>query len=218
MRVRFGDCVLDSETRQLFVGDREVHLQPKAFQFLELLLQNRPKALAKDVLHEKLWPGTFVSDGTLTSLLAEVREAVGDSAHEPRFVRTVHRFGYAFCGQAQEVRDQPSAVAGQKMACWLIRGRRRYALAPGETILGRDRGAAVFLDDASVSRRHARVVVDDGGATLEDLGSKNGTRIGEKRIESPEPLADGDQIRVGSVALTLRVYPMPDSTLTGAGR
>lgn len=217
MRVRFGDCVLDSETRQLFVGDREVHLQPKAFQFLELLLQERPKALAKDVLHEKLWPGTFVSDGTLTSLLAEVREAVGDSAREPRFVRTVHRFGYAFCGQAQEVREAPAAVAGQRMAYWLIRGRRRFALATGETILGRDRGAAVFLDDASVSRRHARIVVTDGGATLEDLGSKNGTRVGEKRIESAEPLADGDQIRIGSVALTLRVYPMPDSTLTSGG-
>ncbi len=218
MRVRFGDCVLDSETRQLFVGSDEVHLQPKAFQFLELLLRNRPKAVSKDAIHEALWPGTFVSDGTLTSLLAEVREAVGDSAREPRFVRTVHRFGYAFCGQAQEVRDQPSAIAGQKMACWLIRGRRRFALASGETILGRDPGAAVFLDDASVSRRHARVVVSDAGATLEDLGSKNGTCVGERRIGSPEPLADGDQIRVGSVALTLRIYPMPDSTLTSAGR
>jgi len=216
MGIRFGDCVLDSETRQLFVGGREVHLQPKAFQFLELLLQNRPKALAKDVLHERLWPGTFVSDGTLTSLLAEVREAVGDSAREPRFVRTVHRFGYAFCGQAQEVREAPAAE-GQKLACWLLRGMRRYALPSGETILGRDRGAAVFLDDASVSRRHARIVVTDAGATLEDLGSKNGTRIGEKRIESAEPIADGDQIRIGSVALTLRIYPMPDSTLTTAG-
>ena len=214
MRVRFGECVLDSETRQVFVGDREVHLQPKAFQFLELLLQNRPKAIAKDVLHEKLWPGTFVSDGTLTSLLAEVREAVGDSARAPKFVRTVHRFGYAFCGQAQEVREAPAAVAGQKMAYWLIRGRRRYALASGETIVGRDRGAAVCLDDASISRRHARIIVTENGATLEDLGSKNGTRVGEKRIGSPEPVADGDQIRVGSVALTLRIYPMPDSTLT----
>jgi DNA-binding winged helix-turn-helix (wHTH) protein len=218
MRIRFGDCVLDSETRQLVVGDREVHLQPKAFQFLELLLQNRPKALAKDVLHEKLWPGTFVSDGTLTSLLAEVREAVGDSARSPRFVRTVHRFGYAFCGQAQEVRETPEAVAGQKKAHWLTRGRRRFALPSGETILGRDPGAGVFLDDPSVSRRHARIVVSDGGATLEDLGSKNGTRIGEKKVETREPIADGDQIRIGSVALTLRVFPMPDSTLTGVDR
>ena len=116
MRVRFGDCVLDSETRELRVGGKLVHVQPKAFQFLELLLQNRPKALSKDVLHERLWPGTFVSDGTLTSLLAEVREVVGDDAHQPRFIRTVHRFGYAFSGEAQEVRETQSAVAARKSA------------------------------------------------------------------------------------------------------
>ena len=218
MRIRFGDCVLDSETRQLFVGSAEVHLQPKAFQFLELLLENRPKALSKDVIHEKLWPGTFVSDGTLTSLLAEVRDAVGDSAREPKFVRTVHRFGYAFCGTAQEAREQAFPVAGQKTACWLIRGRRRFALAPGETIIGRDPGAAVFLDDASVSRRHARIVVSENGATLEDLGSKNGTHVQNKKVEAPEPLADEDIVRIGSVALTLRIFPMPDSTLTSSNR
>jgi DNA-binding winged helix-turn-helix (wHTH) protein len=218
MRTRFGDCVLDTETRQLFVGSEEVHLQPKAFQFLELLLENRPKALSKDAIHEKLWPGTFVSDGTLTSLLAEVRDAVGDSAREPRFVRTVHRFGYAFCGAAQEVREQSSPVAGQKASCWLIRGRRRYALAPGDTIIGRDPGAAVFLDDASVSRRHARILVSDGGVTLEDLGSKNGTHVQEKRVEAPVPHADGANVRIGSVALTLRIFPMPDSTLTSSNR
>jgi len=99
MRVRFGECVLDSETRQLSVGGEIVHLSPKAFQFLELLVESRPKALSKNEIHERLWPGTFVSDGTLASLLVEVRSATGDSARDSRFVRTVHRFGYAFCAQ-----------------------------------------------------------------------------------------------------------------------
>src|ERR1700687_4589889 len=104
MRVRFGECLLDSDTRELTVRGETVHLQPKAFQFLELLLANRPRALSKNEIHEKLWPGTFVSDGTLTSLLAEVRSAVGDEARKPRFVRTVQRFGYAFSGPAEEER------------------------------------------------------------------------------------------------------------------
>ena len=218
MRLRFGDCVLDSETRELHVRGELVHLQPKAFQFLELLLQNRPKALSKDFLHEKLWPGTFVSDGTLTSLLAEVREAVGDDAHQPQFIRTVHRFGYAFSGEAHEVREQPSSGLGQKSACWLVRGRRRYALPTGESIVGRDPGAAVFLDDQSVSRRHARIEVTEEGATLEDLGSKNGTFLGGRKVTSPTPLSDGDMVRIGSVELTLRIFPFPDSTLTAAGK
>ena len=88
------------ETRQLSVRGETVHVQPKAFQFLELLLENRPKAISKSQIHEKLWPGTFVSDSTLTSLLVEVRNVIGDEARHPLYVRTVHRFGYAFCGSA----------------------------------------------------------------------------------------------------------------------
>jgi len=93
VRIRFEECVLDTETRQIFVSGAAVHLQPKAFQFLELLIQNRPRVVPKGEIHEKLWPGTFVSDGTLTSLLAEIRDAIGDDAREPRFVRTAHRVG-----------------------------------------------------------------------------------------------------------------------------
>ena len=214
MRVSFGKCVLDSETRELFADGEVVHLQPKALQLLELLLMSRPKALTKEVIHEKLWAGTFVSDGTLTSLIAEIRNAIGDEARHSRFIRTVQRHGYAFCGAAQEVREPAAPAAGQKSMCWLARGRRRYTLVLGESIIGRDPGAAVFLDDRSVSRRHARIVVSEGGATLEDLGSKNGTQVGSRKVESPVPLADESQIRIGSVALTFRIFPLAESTQT----
>ncbi len=215
MQFRFGDCLLDSETRQLVVAGEETHLQPKAFQFLELLLQNRPRALSKNEIHEKLWPGTFVADGTLTSLLAEVRGAIGDEAKHSRFVRTVHSFGYAFSGTAQEVRKRQVGVSGRKSGCWLVWGRQRVALEPGESIIGRDPGAAVFIDDQSISRRHARIHVSDGGPTIEDLGSKNGTFVGERKVESPLSLSDGDTIKVGFVVLTIRIFDLPDSTETG---
>jgi len=214
MRVRFGECVLDSDTRQLFVRGAEVHLQPKTFHFLELLIQNRPRVVPKGEIHEKLWPGTFVSDGTLTSLLAEVREAIGDDAHQPRFVRTAHRVGYAFCGEVAEVRDHLTTVARAGTTVWLVRGKNRIGLEAGETIIGRDPGAVVFLDDPSVSRRHARIVVSEGAATLEDLGSKNGTFLGEARLQAPTPVSDGDTIRIGSVPLLVRVFETPASTVT----
>ena len=214
MRVRFGECVLDSDTRQLFVRGAEVHLQPKAFQFLELLIQNRPRVVPKAEIHERLWPGTFVSDGTLTSLLAEVRDAIGDDAHQSRFVRTAHRVGYAFSAEAAEVRDRLTAVARAGMTVWLVRGKNRIALEAGETIIGRDPGAVVYLDDPSVSRRHARIFVSETGATVEDLGSKNGTFLGETRLHKPVPLSDGDAVRVGSVPLLVRIFQTPDSTVT----
>lgn len=215
MRVRFGECLFDSETRQLFVRGEEVHVHPKAFQFLELLLQNRPKAISKGTVHERLWPGTFVSDSTLTSLVAEVRHAIGDDAHESRFVRTVHRFGYAFSGEAQEARDNPSRLAGRKFVHWLVRGREQIPLEPGESVIGRDPAATVFIDDNSVSRRHARIIVSDEGATLEDLGSKNGTLLRNTKVESVVPLSDGDELKIGSIALTIRISPVPESTATG---
>jgi DNA-binding winged helix-turn-helix (wHTH) protein len=214
MRVRFGECVLDADTRQLFVRGAEVHLQPKAFQFLELLIQNRPRVVPKTEIHEKLWPGTFVSDGTLTSLLAEVREAIGDDARQPHFVRTAHRVGYAFSGEAIEVHDRLTGHVGGGPTVWLLRGKNRIALESGETIIGRDPGAAVHIDDPSVSRRHARIVVSEAGATLEDLGSKNGTHVGEVRIQKPMALSDGLAVKIGSVPLLVRLFETPQSTVT----
>jgi len=190
MRVRFGECVLDSDTRQLSVRGEAVHLSPKAFQFLELLLESRPKALSKGEIHERLWPGTFVSDGALASLLVEVRSATGDNARESRFVRTVHRFGYAFSGSAQEFRRGVSTAGGQKLVYRLIWGNREIAVNFGENLLGRDEDSIVWIDDALVSRRHARIVIDETGAVLEDLNSRNGTFLRGKRIKAPTKLDD----------------------------
>ncbi len=214
MRIQFGECVLDSETRQLSVRGEAVHLSPKAFQFLELLLESRPKAVSKSEIHERLWPGTFVSEGTLTSLLAEVRSATEDSARDSRFVRTVHRFGYAFSGPAEEHRGRASVAEGQNFVYRLIWGNREIALGPGENLFGRDEDAVVWIDDALVSRRHARIVIDATGAVLEDLGSKNGTYLRGKRIENSRELADEDQMTIGPASMIFRVFKQTASTAT----
>lgn len=214
MRVRFGDCVLDSETRQLFVRGEPVHVQPKAFQFLELLLENRPKAVSKSQIHEKIWPGTFVSDSTLTSLLVEVRDVIGDEARRPLYVRTVHGFGYAFCGSAAEVREAATPGKVRKTSCWILCAGKRTAVEPGETVIGRDPDVEVFVDDPSVSRRHARILVTETSATLEDLRSKNGTFLEDRRIAAPAPLKDQARIRVGTVPITFRMFAFPYSTQT----
>ena len=213
MRIRFGECVVDTDTRELFVRGAPVHLSPKGLQFLELLLESRPRALSKGEIHEKLWPGTFVSDGTLTSLLAEVRAAIEDEAHEPRFVKTLHRFGYAFSGQAEEIR--PRRRAGPpRFAYRLFSGPREIALEEGETILGRDPDATAFIDHTSVSRRHARIVVSGESATVEDLQSKNGTFVRGEKLAAQAVLTDGDEVKLGSVAMTFRVFPLSGSTET----
>ena len=217
MRVRFGECMLDSETRELSVSGKTVHLTPKAFELLEILIESRPRAISKSEIHERLWRDTFVSDGTLTSLLAEVRSAIGDDAHESQFVRTVHRFGYAFSGEAGEERmPSPKKGGAPRFAYRLFVASREVALEDGESILGRDPDVTVFLDHTSVSRRHARIRVSGDQVVIEDLGSKNGVTVRGVKIDSPTHLADGEKFRIGSVAMSLGIFPLSGSTATAA--
>jgi pSer/pThr/pTyr-binding forkhead associated (FHA) protein len=75
--------------------------------------------------------------------------------------------------------------------------------------------AVVWIADRAVSRRHARILVDARGATLEDLGSKNGTLLNGRPLEAPAPLADGDEIGLGEARIEFRSYcSAADSTET----
>lgn len=221
MRTRFDGCVLDSSTRELLRGNKPVHLSPKAFELIELLLAERPKAVSKADIHERLWPKTFVADSTLTKLVAEARAAIGDDAREPRFIRTVHVFGYAFSGAASDSRRGAPSSGGGGFLYRLIGDGRETNLEEGENVLGRGPESILWIDDESVSRRHARIAISGETAILEDLGSKNGTYLKEKRLESPSPLSDGDDIRLGVVRFKLRVFrglPSTKSATRESGR
>jgi DNA-binding winged helix-turn-helix (wHTH) protein len=211
-RVSFDPFTLDVETRRLLRGpdQQTVHLSPKAYELLCVLVETRPRALAKSELHERLWPSTFVSEATLASLVAELREALGEKGREARFIRTVHGFGYAFSGVARE----NAAPDLGRVANWIICNGREQSLGEGEHIVGRDAGATVPLSSSTLSRHHARITIKGQIAMLEDLGSKNGTYLREQAVMSPTPLADGDHIRIGAFELTFRTLVAPGSTET----
>lgn len=213
-QVRFGEFTLDTATRELLRSGRPVHLSPKAFQLLTLLAEARPRALSKSDLQDRLWPETYVVEANLANLVGEIRAALGDDPRRPRYVRTVHRFGYAF----QEAGSAVEGAAASGTICRLIWKGGRATLSEGEHILGRDADASIVLDSPSVSRRHARIVIAEGQATLEDLGSKNGTVINDQPVSTPQPLADGDRIRAGTVGLTFRILPPAASTQTAVSR
>ncbi|HEX3304451.1 MAG TPA: FHA domain-containing protein, partial [Thermomicrobiales bacterium] len=149
----------------------------------------------------------------LASLIKEVRRALDDTAETPRFIRTVHRFGYWFIGELRE--DSASQTpTPQSVRYWLVWLSRQIPVQAGEHILGRAPDASVWIDAAGVSRQHARLVVDDHGATVEDLGSKNGTFVGDQPVTAARPLLDGDQIRLGPVVITFRIPPPVGATDT----
>jgi DNA-binding winged helix-turn-helix (wHTH) protein len=213
MRVVFGDCTFDRDRRELTRHGTVVHAGPKVLGLLELLIDARPRALTKDEIHKTLWTDTFVSDGTLTSLVAELRDAIGDEARAPRFVRTIHGYGYNFCGDVA-VEGRADADPQHAAVCRIFVGDREVGLPPGVHNLGRSADAAIFVDDVGVSRHHARITVDDAGAILQDLGSKNGTMLNGRAIEGPTALADGAAIVLGTRTLKFRVFAPAGSTDT----
>lgn len=215
MQVRFGEFILDTERRQLLRSGAEQHLSPKALELLRLLVEHRPRALSKAELHERLWPSVFVSEATLSSLVAEVRSALGENAQTGGFVRTAHRFGYAFEGDAADV--SPQAIKPvDRVRCWIIWDFGQVALVDGEHLIGRDSDVTVWLESPTISRHHAKIRVSAEHVTIEDLASKNGTYLRSDRVLAPAPLADGDEIRLGSVLVKFRVAGAVGSTVTKA--
>ena len=195
MRILVGGFLFDSQRRELLRGGKSVHLTPKAFQLLDVLVAKAPAAVSKEELCEILWPDVFVQEANLKNLVSEARQALGESGRKPRFLKTVHGFGYSLRS------DGDLAPAGRFRVTYLA---REFDLLPGENILGREGDVAILIPQKSVSRRHARIVVRGDVAVLEDLGSKNGTLLNGRRVESPEELSDGDEIRLGSAPLIFR--------------
>ena len=82
-------------------------------------------------------------------------------------------------------------------------GGTRHELTTGRNVIGRGTDADIRLPDTGVSRKHVDVVLDNGTAIAEDLGSTNGTLVNGRRI-TRQPLADGDVIRIGHSVLVYR--------------
>lgn len=193
--MRLGSFVLDLDRRELMQNEKAVHIPPKAFSLLELLAQKSPAALSKDQIHELLWPGEFVEDGSLHNLVSEIRRILGD---ERTLLRTVPRFGYAL------TLDRERSSAPVSRFC-LVAGDTVFALRIGDNILGRGADVDVPVEMSGVSRHHARLFVTPAAVQLEDLSSKNGTFVGKNRVTGPTRLRDGDQLFLGRAMLTFRI-------------
>jgi hypothetical protein len=188
---QFGGFVLDTAARRLHRGNHAIHLTPKAFELLEILVEQRPRAMSREELQDRLWPDTYVVDANLPVLISEIRAALSDE--DRSIIRTVQRFGYAFAGE-----EAPAPIH------MLTRGDREFLLRPGENIVGRDAHADVSIPSSTVSWHHAKITIRGGAATVVDLKSKNGTRVAGREAVEPIPLVDGVVIEIGRVEMTYR--------------
>jgi DNA-binding winged helix-turn-helix (wHTH) protein len=211
MVVHFGSFALDLARRHLCRGTTNIHLTPKAFDLLQILIDEAPRVVEKEELHARLWPDTYVSDATLVGLVKELRRALDDRSPDSPVIRTAHRVGYAFCPNVER-RVTPPPASGSLH--WLVLPGRRAALQEGENVIGRNPASHVWVDAPGVSRSHAVIIVDGRSVQLMDLGSKNGTTVNDQPTTTEVLLRDGDRIGFGSVAGVYRTSIAGISTET----
>jgi DNA-binding winged helix-turn-helix (wHTH) protein len=205
--VRFGVFEVDLETGELRRKGLKVRLQEQPFQVLKMLLERPGELVRREDLRQRLWPEVLFADFEpgLNKAVHKVRLALGDSADNPRFVETLAGRGYRFIATLEG-----SALPLPFRVIW---DGHTIPLSEGCNTIGREHDSTICIHLASVSRRHARIHVSGEKATLEDLGSKNGTLLKGRRIHALSPLADGDEIRVGSARLLFEGGSSLGSTL-----
>jgi DNA-binding winged helix-turn-helix (wHTH) protein len=202
MKIAFGNCVLDLPARQLWREGKVVRLEPKMYELLEILIQRRPAVVTNEELDELLWPKVYVARTSLTRLVSELRTVLGDTPRDSKIIRTAYKKGYAFCMDV--VPSEGSAAPGAIIN--ILWKERLIPLHEGEHIAGRGTECSLVIDANSVSRRHARIRVVAGAATIEDLASTNGTEVDGMRIFQPTPIGNGSKVSLGSEMLIIRTY------------
>ena len=120
MALRFGPFTLDLADKAADQGDwRDPSLSEGIRAAGGRSSIERPECSPRASCSRRLWPDTFVAEANLSNLVAEIRDALGDRARSPLFVRTVHGFGYAFCGSV----DDDAASAGPSVSAHRVLAR-----------------------------------------------------------------------------------------------
>ncbi len=125
----FKNFRLDADERVLLRDGKPVSLTPKAFQLLQILVENHGHIVDKDKLMSEIWADSFVEDGNLAVSAAMVRKALSDDADDPIFIETVPRRGYRFIAEVKAI--HPGNLAhtptdGAAVAKTLIRRNGNY--------------------------------------------------------------------------------------------
>lgn len=113
MRIRFGRFELDDERLILSSDERTIALRPKVFDLLLVLVRERARVVRREELFARLWSTTAVGFGSLSGLVNELRNALGESGRGPSSIRTVHARGYQFVASAIELPDDDTGLAGR---------------------------------------------------------------------------------------------------------
>jgi DNA-binding winged helix-turn-helix (wHTH) protein len=210
---RIGAWLVDPAACELRNGESTVRVRPKVMDLLTALARNPGQVLSKSCLLDMVWPDVTVGDASLSVAVGELRDALGDQTEQPVFIETIPRRGYRLIAPVKSLDRDRVRPGGSRF--WLSGAGIELVLRQGENLIGRAPDAHIRIESPKVSRWHAKITVDGDSALVEDLGSKNGTFVGDVRVNGPRPLAHGDQLRLGQLAALLQVVVADrESTVT----
>jgi len=189
-------------------------LRPRAMDVLACLAVTGGSLATKRDLIDAVWRTEFVSDHALTQVIAELRAALGDDARNPTYIENIPRRGYRLVATVTPVAASVPPTRDASLPFKLQAEGGDHPLNQGANVIGRTADADICIDRTEVSRCHARIVVAGTTATIEDLGSKNGTYLNGKRLEQPALLTNGDEIWIGRSVARLRFLVEGEPTMT----
>ena len=158
MTIAFGEFEIDVAARELRRGNETVTIEPKAFDVLSLLLENRERVVTKDELVDAVWNGRFISDSALSTAIKAARSAVGDDGRSQKVIRTLHGLGFRFVAELRDASAEAEnpAVEGNDLPSRTNLRRRRREL------IGRDTEKASVI--AQLKDGRIVSIVGTGGA------------------------------------------------------
>jgi DNA-binding winged helix-turn-helix (wHTH) protein len=210
---RLGPWTVDPAACELRNGDAIRRLRPKVMDLLATFARNAGEVLSKHCLLDLVWPDVTVGDASLTVAVGELRDALGDDPESPVFIETIPRRGYRLVATVEPLDRNRVRPGGSRF--WLTGAGVELVLRQGENLIGRAPEAHIRIESPKVSRRHATIIVDGDTAVVEDVGSKNGTFVGDVKVDGPTPLGHGDELRLGQLAALLRIVVADrESTIT----
>jgi hypothetical protein len=187
-------------------------------EVLLVLAEHPGEVVSKADLVDHAWRSGFIAENTVTHAVQELRAAFGDEPKKPRILETVHRRGYRLIPRPEDVLSDETCST-YEARYRLLADRTEILLPVGTTVLGRGHDVDALLSSHHVSRHHARITVSGDGATIEDLGSKNGTLLNDELVASATHLALGDALRFGDETFQFTTcHPGDSSTVVRLSR
>jgi Tol biopolymer transport system component/DNA-binding winged helix-turn-helix (wHTH) protein len=161
----FGDVRVEPAAFRVLKAGRPVALEPKAFDLLTFLIEQRGRLIEKHELLDAVWKDTTVTENAMTRVVAQLRKALGDTASEPRYIETVPTRGYRFIAEVKIATEgeaaPPAAPSGVRGTVLVLAAAAavvivvlgvaaRSRIRPGEAAAGRVRGVAQVTTSAGL--------------------------------------------------------------------